>query len=189
MTSILGNVSGWNMVLIFFFRYHPSIPKEVHSRHRQYVESIIQGLTFENTTIEHLSKIISSDIFLDKFQDFLSENMKEEDEGIQRTYFQSFLNGINSDNFYQVLSLFETYGSRLFHAKIALFVSEVLQSAKAKPIVEKYTSENDLKNLSLIAYSMTFSNDTPLDIFPFDPATHASLLRVCQKFRGKSLIF
>jgi hypothetical protein len=101
------------------------------------------------------------------------------------------LHGINSDNFHQVLALFESYGSRLFHAKvtilkkfskltiqIALFVSEVLQSAKAKPILEKYTSENDLKNLSLIAYSMTFSSEIPLDIFPFDQATHLSLLRV-----------
>ncbi len=57
-------------------------------------------------------------MYLDKFQDLMAENMKEEDDGIARTYLQAFLNYINADNFHEVLELLEQHYSRLAHAKV-----------------------------------------------------------------------
>ena len=78
-----------DLEIIEINRYHPSVNKEFIQKHRNYVESILNGITYDKITIEHFAQVIQCALYLDKFQDFCSENMKEEeDDGIARTYLQ-----------------------------------------------------------------------------------------------------
>ncbi len=96
-------------------------------------------------------------MMLDRFQDLLCENLREEDEGeefsgieidrfitngymyigITRTYSQFFLNYVTPDNFAQILAMFKHHTSAMVHAKLAAFIYESLQSSRAKLLLEK----------------------------------------------------
>jgi len=146
--------------------YHPTIPKDVHIKYRSQVEEIIRGNS-KNFTLEHLAQVFSSGMFLDRLQDLFAEQMKEDDDNsAARTYFQYFLNVITPDNFPQLLQFYERFKSPLIHAKISAFVSEVLQSSRAKVLLEKLILGSDIVSLSLVAYGMSFFNETPLDLIP-----------------------
>jgi hypothetical protein len=147
-------------------------------KQREEADQILLGAKFDKMTIEMLDKLVSIDMFLDKFHDIMGENMKEEDDGIARTNLQAFLNAINADNFPELLKLFETHHSRLIHAKLSVFVYEALQSARAKAILEKLIQDLDVKSLSLAAYAMSFTTEVPADIYPYTRDTHDMIRQV-----------
>ncbi len=92
---------------------------ETHQRHREYgVNYLMTSTHASKFDISILSEILAGDMFLDKFQDLLSENCQEEEDGSSKTHLQVFLSSVTPDNFPELLSLFARTESRLLHAKV-----------------------------------------------------------------------
>lgn len=159
--------------------------KKKYAKFRSQVEQILANVTSDKVTIPHICSILQTGMFLDKFQDLLGESLPEDNDGVTRTYLQAFLNALTPDNFPEVLVLLEKHNSRLIQGKVSMFVSETLQSSRAKIILEKLiTSQGlalklkrnnnnfffkkiDVKSLGLIAYAMQFFNEVPVEIYPY----------------------
>lgn len=95
--------------------------KKFHSKHRSQIDQIFKNVSSDKVTIANIISVLEIPMFLDKFQDLLTESMPEGSDGVVRTYLQAFLNIITPDNFWEILVLFEIYNSRLFHAKVFYF--------------------------------------------------------------------
>eukprot|EP00026_Physarum_polycephalum_P002876 Phypoly_transcript_02885.p1 GENE.Phypoly_transcript_02885~~Phypoly_transcript_02885.p1 ORF type:complete len:652 (+),score=124.85 Phypoly_transcript_02885:125-2080(+) len=160
--------------------YYPTVPIETHHRHRELVKYLMTASKFD---IGVLSDILAGDMYLDKFQDLLSENCQEEEDGSVKTYLQVFLNCITPENFPELLSLFEKHESRLLHAKLAAFIIETTQSTKGKQLCECLIVNRDVSSLSFVAYGMTFFNEVPVDIYPW----HADTYFAVKKFLGPAI--
>jgi hypothetical protein len=124
-------------------------------------------------------------MYLDKFQDLLAEFIKHEDDGLGKTYQQHLLAIITPETLPNFLSLFEQHHSPLTQGKISYLISEALQSNRAKLLVESLINAEDAKSLSLLAYGMSFFNDVPLDIMPYDEEKY-ELLSLVSIFQQSS---
>jgi hypothetical protein len=79
------------------------------------------------------------------------------------------VNVLQPENFEKILNLFYAHSDQLTHAKIATFIYEVLQSSKAKSLLEYYLDVKNLRVdcLGLISFAMNYFSTIPVDIYPY----------------------
>ena len=77
-------------------------------------------------------------MFVDKFRDFLKQSAVEEVVVGSTSYLKNFVNILQPENMGNLLSLYYDYCEPLTQAKLSAFLFEVLQSSKAKSLIEAY---------------------------------------------------
>jgi len=152
--------------------YYPAMAKETSLKSREKLDFIMKSIRLDKMEILHLEKIFSTGIATDHFQEILTELRKEEEneaDSVSLTYLQWFLNCITTENFKDLLSLYERHSNPSFCAKLSMFVSEILQSSRSKNLLEALIGLPDVRSLGNLAYGMSFFNDVPVDIFYLKP--------------------
>jgi hypothetical protein len=153
------------------------------------VISIVQA-NQSQFSVESLKQVIWSGMYLDSFQDLLIESGDER----TRSFNQLFLSAITTESFPKLLTcLRETnsletqakvrryiYNSCLTntHVQLAAIVAEILQSSKAKDILDSLVVKQDVASLYLTAHAMTFFYEKATDVFPFVSTTQDLVSKV-----------
>ncbi|KAJ6232005.1 sca1 complex scaffold protein scaa [Anaeramoeba flamelloides] len=118
-------------------------------------------------TAETVKQIFLSKLPLDKFIDFLSEEVIF---GMDSTlYLPVMINFLDENNFLAILKLFSHSSSKLVHSKISHFICESLNNNFFQRLLEIYTANENIENLYYLTYAINFNQELPNEIFPFIP--------------------
>ncbi|KAL6072274.1 Armadillo-like helical domain-containing protein [Balamuthia mandrillaris] len=161
--------------------YHPTLPPEVHQKHRQELDEIVERKAKERMSPSaFIRAMLVTPMFLEHFQDIFSEHTSKGEEELDQlvwgegkvTFMQSLLNVMEPDTFASdVLPLFDECRSMLTRAKLSFLVAQVLQSNRSKTVLDYLLSTHDLRGLNHLAIAMIFFSEVPAVIWPYHRST------------------
>lgn len=98
--------------------------------------------------IETIQQLVWNQMFLDRFQTMLSKDFVS----LNQPFLGFLTSVITAENFPRLLQFFSYTTSQLTRAKIALLVGEILQTGKAKDLLQKL-----IEKQGNLARSISFS--------------------------------
>ncbi|KAJ6230481.1 sca1 complex scaffold protein scaa [Anaeramoeba flamelloides] len=121
----------------------------------------------KNFGIEKLIQILLNKQLLEEFQKlFIKDQTKKEKKTQEKPYSEIFFSIITGDNFDQILSLFHETNNKNVHAKVAYFVTQLLNSENGTKLMVQCLKKANLQQLYYVNYSLYFFNTVPIQIFP-----------------------
>ncbi|KAJ3431347.1 sca1 complex scaffold protein scaa [Anaeramoeba flamelloides] len=121
----------------------------------------------KNFGIEELIQILLNKQLLEEFQNlFIKDQTKKEKKTQEKPYSEFFFSIITENNFDRILSLFNETNNKNVHAKVAYFVTQLLNSENGTKLMVQCLKRANLQQLYSINYSLYFFNTVPIQIFP-----------------------
>ncbi|EFA78486.1 hypothetical protein PPL_09138 [Heterostelium album PN500] len=154
--------------------YYPMVSQSTHQKHRDDIDLIITSqhrLTRDTLTIESISEILNVGMYYDKFSDLIDASYSEDFDGA-KTYANIITKCITSENVGLLLNQLENTKSQLYHAKMSALVLTMFASNQGAPILSHLIATNDVRNLSLFAYTIDYLSELPADLFPWSDETY-----------------
>ena len=155
--------------------YYPNLGEDtLKRRYDQACESVRFKSPFSPADLVGL---LSSDLFLDQFQDLLGDYV---DALEQRTYLTEIMVAFTPQTYRSVLCLFRDTRNGLTHAKLATFVASFFQQAQGKDLYEELIDAQDVEALHWLAHSLTYFATPPRELFQYDADTKALVHEACK---------
>ncbi|KAJ6240025.1 sca1 complex scaffold protein scaa [Anaeramoeba flamelloides] len=83
-----------------------------------------------------------------------------------KKYRTILIDQITSNNFFDLIEIFEETMNKNIHTNLTLYISQIMQSEKSSSILSKCLKNRKLKALYLIAFSLQYFDVLPNSIFP-----------------------
>eukprot|EP00003_Mantamonas_plastica_P025798 TRINITY_DN5137_c0_g1_i1.p1 TRINITY_DN5137_c0_g1~~TRINITY_DN5137_c0_g1_i1.p1 ORF type:complete len:1062 (+),score=341.53 TRINITY_DN5137_c0_g1_i1:875-4060(+) len=147
-------------------QYHPTTPLRQIKQYLSIAKTVVGEA--EEITVETIERIVEVPMYLDHFQQFLQSTDESDDEA-EYTYMQTLAASVTTENVHSLLGLFDIHKDKLIRAKLATFVMEIMQTCRAKHMLEELASTTNVEGLYWVAFSMNYHRPTNKDIFPYIP--------------------
>lgn len=153
----------------------PMLPQQVHDKAKAELEEVLKAIPSgaKTMSLADIEAILQNSLYLDQFQDRLSEpvaHMKPSKEsGLPRNLGEYISKSVDSSNFARLLQFYGSHANNLlFLAKLSLLVQDLISGNTGKNLVEALINGGGLKALGYLAYSISFFNDMPVEVYPYD---------------------
>eukprot|EP01094_Clydonella_sp_ATCC50884_P016471 TRINITY_DN2735_c0_g3_i1.p1 TRINITY_DN2735_c0_g3~~TRINITY_DN2735_c0_g3_i1.p1 ORF type:complete len:1185 (-),score=349.46 TRINITY_DN2735_c0_g3_i1:215-3769(-) len=124
-------------------------------------------------TINELMEVFSCGAYLDELDEFLSEEVAGHSE--ETSYLKELMKSVSTDSFARLLSVSSYSNTRLVHASVSQFVTQVIQQGKlGKQIVAHVVDTRDFPTLYRLATSFNLLHHSQTEIWPYNETLIAS---------------
>ncbi|KAL6045759.1 U3 small nucleolar ribonucleoprotein MPP10 [Balamuthia mandrillaris] len=169
--------------------YWPKVPEVLLQSHMEELRAVLEATNtgIKKFTLGQVEDILMVPMHADRFQECTSITVEHmiNDSGLPLTLLQCVEDSISTNNFPELLELFELHSNNLlFHTKLSYLVQQFLQSGRGRNLMDDLVQGGTARHtraLSLVAYAMSFLESTTLDIFPFRLELYEAALEACAK--------